>query len=331
MQPACCGDGGSAPPPPLVLACMLHGAFKLRLSLRSMPRAKGPFRRQPASRPTRHLSLRLASADPAAHQEALAQLLARWNATLTFCEPGKRHCYVSLPSPAAAAEVMAALDGTTPAPLADCGPLAFAYAVRRDEADAAAAADPPLVACRSAEECGIPGLAFWPDWVSPAEEAELLEVAATAQHWQVWCAACGDDAATAGLARGQPGGHAGPQQAATAGSPPSPSAAAAHRSCLTHTAPLPTPRLHPMQLLARRRVLHFGHEFDYATRGVGTPQHELPAAARAVAARLQALPGGEAADQLTVNEYESGVGIAPHVGEQRWVAAMQGVPECEEA
>lgn len=72
-----------------------------------------------------------------------------------------------------------------------------------------------------------------------------------------------------------------------------------------------------MQVLARRRVLHFGHEFDYATRGVGPPQHALPPAALALAARLQVLPGGEAVDQLTVNEYEAGVGIAPHVGEQR--------------
>lgn len=84
------------------------------------------------------------------------------------------------------------------------------------------------------------------------------------------------------------------------------------------TAPQNTPtHVHPTQLLARRRVLHFGHEFDYATRGVGEPQPAapLPPAARAAAARLEALPGGVRIDQLTVNEYAPGVGIAPHVGE----------------
>lgn len=150
-----------------------------------MVRVKGPFKRSPSDRPTCHLCLRLAQADPAAHEQALAQLLAPWNAALTLCEPGKRHCFVSLPSPAAAAAVMAALDGASPAALAGCGPLALSYAESRDEASAAAAAEPPLVACRTAEECGIPGLAFWPDWVSPAEEAELLAEADAAQHWQV--------------------------------------------------------------------------------------------------------------------------------------------------
>lgn len=50
------------------------------------------------------------------------------------------------------------------------------------------------------------------------------------------------------------------------------------------------------------------------TRGVGEPLHAIPPAARAVADRIQALPGAVAIDQLTVNEYSSGVGIAPHVG-----------------
>lgn len=51
------------------------------------------------------------------------------------------------------------------------------------------------------------------------------------------------------------------------------------------------------------------------TRGVGPPQHPIPAEARAVARRIEALPGAVAVDQLTVNEYAPGVGISPHVGE----------------
>ena len=109
--------------------------------------------------------------------------------------------------------------------------------------------------------------------------------------------------------------------------------------------------------LARRRVQHYGHRFEYSTRGVGgvdgaagagggdcdadgdcgvggaaaSPAPEpLPPwlaalAARAAAAAAAAGAAGAAdgaapqitpaqqIDQITVNEYEAGVGLAPHV------------------
>jgi alkylated DNA repair protein alkB family protein 8 len=68
--------------------------------------------------------------------------------------------------------------------------------------------------------------------------------------------------------------------------------------------------------LAKRRVLHFGTKFDYASRGLGGEEHPLPPLLRAVACRIEALPGSQAMDQLTVNEYTPGVGISPHVGER---------------
>ncbi|KAL4441225.1 hypothetical protein ABPG77_011462 [Micractinium sp. CCAP 211/92] len=111
-------------------------------------------------------------------------------------------------------------------------------------------AELPLVAARSAAECGIPGLATFADFVCEEEEAALLAEAEAQPHWQV---------------------------------------------------------------LARRRVLHFGHVFDYETRGVGAPLHPIPPRARRIADRIQQLPDAVAIDQLTVNDYACGVGISPHV------------------
>lgn len=86
------------------------------------------------------------------------------------------------------------------------------------------------------------------------------------------------------------------------------------------------------QLLAKRRVLHFGFTFDYETRGVGQPEHELPAAARALAGRIEALPEVLPLDQLTVNDYPCGVGISPHVGEYCCSCCRAaGLPRCSGA
>jgi hypothetical protein len=60
------------------------------------------------------------------------------------------------------------------------------------------------------------------------------------------------------------------------------------------------------------------------TRGIGSPEHPIPAEVRAVAARIEVLPGAVPIDQLTVNEYAPGVGISPHVGEEaQWPVASQ--------
>lgn len=66
----------------------------------------------------------------------------------------------------------------------------------------------------------------------------------------------------------------------------------------------------------KRRVQHYGYEFDYATRHIDPckPLGELPAWATEVISLL--LDNGHLAqvpDQVTVNEYPPGVGIAPHV------------------
>jgi len=74
--------------------------------------------------------------------------------------------------------------------------------------------------------------------------------------------------------------------------------------------------------LARRRVSHFGYEFSYATRDANVPCESIPAFVReTVLGRLGmdaygATPGATSAlrcDQITVNEYPRGVGLAPHV------------------
>ena len=72
------------------------------------------------------------------------------------------------------------------------------------------------------------------------------------------------------------------------------------------------------QRLAKRKVLHYGYAFDYGTRDANEPTKPMPAFVNEILTRAAALnaPGaGECldCDQLTVNEYVCGVGIAPHV------------------
>jgi len=69
--------------------------------------------------------------------------------------------------------------------------------------------------------------------------------------------------------------------------------------------------------LARRRVKHFGYAFDYGTRDANVPCEDIPTLAMEVLRRMpENVPGREGAmrcDQVTVNEYPRGTGIAPHV------------------
>ena len=79
------------------------------------------------------------------------------------------------------------------------------------------------------------------------------------------------------------------------------------------------------QTLARRRVKHFGHRFDYSTRAVGEGESPppLPLFLARLASRFASLPACAEAladegvtsgfDQVTANEYQPGAGIAPHV------------------
>ncbi len=66
----------------------------------------------------------------------------------------------------------------------------------------------------------------------------------------------------------------------------------------------------------KRRVQHYGFRYDYKRRGVAAAERlgPLPAWAAPLAARLAAEGAfGREPDQVIVNEYQPGQGIAPHV------------------
>src|SRR3984957_8956674 len=65
----------------------------------------------------------------------------------------------------------------------------------------------------------------------------------------------------------------------------------------------------------KRRVQHYGYRYDYKARKVDPSMYlgPLPNWAQPLAARLVAKGYMTAPDQLIVNEYEPGQGIAPHV------------------
>ena len=83
----------------------------------------------------------------------------------------------------------------------------------------------------------------------------------------------------------------------------------------------------PFSIHAHRRVMHFGHRFEYNTRGVGQSETggRLPPFLQSIVSRIRSINGAEqsveepekegedAFDQCTVNEYKPGHGIAPHV------------------
>ncbi|XP_010518968.1 PREDICTED: alkylated DNA repair protein alkB homolog 8 isoform X2 [Tarenaya hassleriana] len=72
--------------------------------------------------------------------------------------------------------------------------------------------------------------------------------------------------------------------------------------------------------LAKRRVQHYGYEFCYGTRNVDTKKRlgELPSFVSPILERISLFPNLDDPaslnlDQLTVNEYPSGVGLSPHI------------------
>ncbi|KAK9120340.1 hypothetical protein Syun_017957 [Stephania yunnanensis] len=72
--------------------------------------------------------------------------------------------------------------------------------------------------------------------------------------------------------------------------------------------------------LSKRRVQHYGYEFLYQIRNVDTKHHlgELPSFVSPILERISSFSSDAEAvngivDQLTVNEYPSGVGLAPHI------------------
>ncbi|KAM0934039.1 putative tRNA (carboxymethyluridine(34)-5-O)-methyltransferase [Dioscorea sansibarensis] len=76
----------------------------------------------------------------------------------------------------------------------------------------------------------------------------------------------------------------------------------------------------PWKSLAKRRVQHYGYEFLYETRNVDTRQYlgNLPSFVSLVLDKISSFPEPDdnkcrLMDQLTVNEYPSGVGLSPHI------------------
>ncbi|KAL6008614.1 Alkylated DNA repair protein alkB 8 [Asimina triloba] len=73
----------------------------------------------------------------------------------------------------------------------------------------------------------------------------------------------------------------------------------------------------PWKCLSKRRVQHYGYEFLYQTRNVDAKQFlgELPSFVSPVLEKISVFPnsGSTILDQLTVNEYPPGVGLAPHI------------------
>lgn len=74
----------------------------------------------------------------------------------------------------------------------------------------------------------------------------------------------------------------------------------------------------PWKSLSKRRVQHHGYEFCYDTRNVDAKQHlgELPSFVSFILKRVSSfpdIPPNLVLDQLTVNEYPSGVGLSPHI------------------
>jgi alkylated DNA repair dioxygenase AlkB len=72
----------------------------------------------------------------------------------------------------------------------------------------------------------------------------------------------------------------------------------------------------PWMTELRRRVQHYGYRYDYKGRKVTAEMHLGPLPAWALALAEELCRAGlmpRVADQLIVNEYEPGQGIAPHV------------------
>lgn len=76
----------------------------------------------------------------------------------------------------------------------------------------------------------------------------------------------------------------------------------------------------PWRSLSKRRVQHYGYEFLYETRNVDTKKFlgELPSFVSPILEKICSFPSlngkkSRLVDQLTVNEYPSGVGLSPHI------------------
>ncbi|RHZ62732.1 hypothetical protein Glove_335g4 [Diversispora epigaea] len=68
-------------------------------------------------------------------------------------------------------------------------------------------------------------------------------------------------------------------------------------------------------LLQHRKVLHYGHKFDYDTNQVGEPSHEFPSFMNSIFDKLKKInyPLLPEMEQLSILHYPTGTGIPPHI------------------
>lgn len=151
-----------------------------------MGRERGPFRRPHSTAPTKHL-LVANCGNPSEQQHAIRALFCKFDqAAILTIPPDASVCFVTLATEAAAAAAQAALNGTCSAALGGHGPLVVAFAERRKEGcPATAVQEAQVVAVLTAAECSIPGLSLLLDFVSPADEAALVQLADAEQHWSL--------------------------------------------------------------------------------------------------------------------------------------------------
>ncbi|GLC44949.1 hypothetical protein PLESTM_001668100 [Pleodorina starrii] len=196
------------------------------------------------------------------------------------------HAFLAFEGEGDAAAAVAAVPRDGPWAAAGGRKLVLNFAdVRRDKRPVPR----PVSTC--ADDLGVPGLVLLPEFVSEEQEEELLAAVGVGVGVGVGAADGGGGGGGGGGAEGGVGGRGGDGCGGGGGGG-------------------------GWEAMARRRVQHFGYRFDYLTRNVdpSRPLGPLPPWAAALAERIGALPQvSQALDQLTVNEYEPGVGLAPHV------------------
>ncbi|KAG2425074.1 hypothetical protein HXX76_013983 [Chlamydomonas incerta] len=193
------------------------------------------------------------------------------------------HAFLEFPGEEHAAAAAAAVPKGGPWAAAGGRKIVATFAdLRRDKRPV------PRPVATSTQGMGVPGLELLTEFVSPQQEAALLAAVAAAEAEAAEAAAGAGAASCSGRGGGGGGGGGGGAVGQGTG----------------------------WEVLAKRRVQHYGYRFDYLTRNVdlAKPLGPLPAWAAQLAARIGELPQvSMRMDQLTVNEYEPGVGLSPHI------------------
>ncbi|GLI71013.1 hypothetical protein VaNZ11_016129, partial [Volvox africanus] len=248
------------------------------------------------------------------------------------------HAFLSFDGEGDAAAAVAAVPRNAPWPVAGGRKIVLHFAdVRRDKRPV------PRPVCTSTSELGVPGLVLLKDFVTEEEERMLLAEVLGTKLTAAAAAGDGDgDGAMTAPSASFPRPHPVEPLSDTTtalkdtaaagegdggegkGNPTSQGAAA---TCVAEAGAGAGAGAADgsggegggadrWEVMAKRRVQHYGYRFDYATRNVdpAKPLGPLPTWAAALADRIAALPEvSQPLDQLTVNEYDPGVGLAPHV------------------